>query len=141
MAQPVFLNKRNNKGMTIIEVLIALVILLITSLAMMSTALLAMQTNVINSLRDEAVGIAEARMNELRNTPFPVSPATNELTAGSDVADSTVSRTVRAASFTFTRKRTVVNINADTKQVSLTVTWSYKSQPYTHSIMTILRRQ
>jgi type II secretory pathway pseudopilin PulG len=128
--------------MTIIEVMIALAILLITSLAMMSTALMGMQTNMINSLRDEAVGIAEARMNELRNTPFPDLPAMNDLTAtGGEAADSTINRRVRAASFTFTRKRTVADINADTKQVSLTVTWSYKTRPYTHSIMTILRRQ
>ncbi len=136
--------KANARGMTLIEVMIALVLLLITSLAMMKTSLLSIQTNIINSLRDEAVGLAEAKMSELRSLPFDSLTAT-----GGEVADATtpaVERRVRSVSVTFTLKRTVVDINAAnpdqaSKQVSVKVDWSYKGQPYTHSVMTLVRRQ
>ena len=52
MARPVF---RDNRGMTLIEVLIAFVLVTITAAALMKTTLLAMNTNVINEMRDEAV--------------------------------------------------------------------------------------
>jgi type II secretory pathway pseudopilin PulG len=129
--------------MTLIEVLIALVILLITSLAMMQTALLAMQTNMTNSLRDEALSVADARMNELRNERFSPTITSTLLAATPGTTDGTVERKLRAASVTFTRTLIIADINSDppAKQVTVTVTWSYRNQPYTHSITTIIRRQ
>ena len=69
----------NKKGMTLIEVMIALVILLIVMLALMQTVTLGINSNVSNLLRDEATNIAELRITELRNTlladgyvPLPV---------------------------------------------------------------------
>ncbi len=47
--------------------MIALVVLLVVSLALMQTALVSIDANMTNILRDEAVGIAEMRMNEARN--------------------------------------------------------------------------
>jgi prepilin-type N-terminal cleavage/methylation domain-containing protein len=144
MEQTALRDKLNNKGMTLIEMLIALVIILITTLAMMSTALLGIQTNMINSLRDEAVGVADERMTALTNIPFPTPPATNELTAtGSEVADATVVRTVRASAVTFTRTRIVADVGSsgELKQVTVTVTWSFKGKDYTHRITSILKRQ
>jgi prepilin-type N-terminal cleavage/methylation domain-containing protein len=130
-------DKLNNKGMTLIEMLIALTLLLITSLAMMQTSLLAIQTNLVNSLRDEAVNVAELRMNELRNLQFD----SLTFTGATGVVEAPITRNIRAASFSFGLRRTVADINLDTKQVTVTVTWSYKSVPYTHSITTILRAQ
>ena len=60
----------NKKGMTLIEVMIALVILLLVSLALMQTVTLGINSNVRNLLRDEAVKVADTRMIELMNTPF-----------------------------------------------------------------------
>ena len=67
MVQTVFHDKR---GMTLIEVMIAVFLLTIVSLALVQSALLVMNTNVINELRDEAVSVTEQRMNQIRNTPF-----------------------------------------------------------------------
>ncbi len=63
---PVLYNKR---GMTLIEVMIALMILMVVSMALLQTALLGMKENLRNAIRDEAVNVAEQRMNELRSTP------------------------------------------------------------------------
>jgi type IV pilus assembly protein PilV len=67
MLQTVLLNK---KGLTLVEVMIALVVLLLVFLALMQTALVSIDSNMINALRDEAVNIAEEKMNDERNKTF-----------------------------------------------------------------------
>ena len=57
-------------GFTLVEVLISMVVLLLVSLALMQTALVSIDSNMMNILRDEAVGIAEEEMNEARGVSF-----------------------------------------------------------------------
>src|SRR3990172_4640679 len=109
MGQTMLLNNKRGKdsrqagmtewGFTLVEVMIALVVLLFVSLAMMQTALVSIDSNMINVLRDEAVRIAEERMSELRNVPFDnlavadTNGAANS--PGSFVADTTTQRNIR----------------------------------------------
>ncbi len=122
--------------------MIALMLLMITFMALIQTSLLAINTNVMNELRDEAVRVAEQRMNELRNTPFP-DATPNELTAtgGVDVVEASITRNVRGVSCSYTPNRRVADINLDNKQITLTIFWSYKNKPYQHGVSTVLRRQ
>ncbi len=122
----------NKKGMTLVEVMFALVILLIASLALMKTALLGISMNVQNALRDEAVNVAEQRMNEVKSQPF------DTIATGAEPA---VSRDFRGFTVTYTPTRTVADINVNSKQISISVAWSYRGQAYSHSITTILRKQ
>ena len=129
----------NKKGLTLVEVMIALVVLLVVSLALMQTALVSINSNMTNLLRDEAVNIAEMRMNEARNTPF------NNLIGTSTT---TISRNFRnIANFQYTVTRMVTDLNTDNKQVNITVTWEWKENtvangnPLTHSITSIVRRR
>jgi len=127
----------NKKGLTLVEVMIALVVLLIVSLALMQTALVSIDANMANILRDEAVSIAEMRMNEARNTPF------NNLVG---TLNTTILRNFRNANFQYTVTRMVTNLNSDNKQVNITVTWEWKENtvangnPLTHSITSIVKR-
>ncbi len=61
---------QNRDGFTLVEMMIALVIALVIFLALMQTALVGIDSNLRNVLRDEAVSIADMRMNETRNMPF-----------------------------------------------------------------------
>jgi len=133
MARPVF---RDNRGMTLIEVLIAFALVTITAAALMKTTLLAMNVNVINEMRDEAVNVAEQRMNDLRSTPF----ANPLMTATALVSDGTITRDIRGITCTYTLQRQISDINANSKEVSVKVTWPYRSQQYQHSIATVLRQ-
>lgn len=126
--------QHNNKGMTLIEVMISLLILMIVALALMQTALVGMSTNLQNSLRDEAVNIVDLRMNELRNAAF------DSISLGTAV-ETTIARTFRGASVSYVPTRTVTSINADTKQITLSVAWTYRGGNNTHSVTTIMRRQ
>jgi type IV pilus assembly protein PilV len=129
----------NKRGMTLIEVMIALIILMVVSLALMQTALLGIRENLRNALRDEAVNIADQRMNELRNTDFN-SP---DLALVSSQTETIISRTFRAANVNFTPTRKVTQIGTDmtTKQITITVSWGFAGQSYAHNVTTIMRQQ
>jgi Tfp pilus assembly protein PilV len=124
-------SKTNQQGLTLVEVMIAFLVLLITSLALMQTALVSISANMQNVLRDEAVRIAEMRINDARSTAFD-SIASNS---------QTVYRTLKnVSSEPFVTTMTVTQPAADIKQVDVTVTWIWKAVSYTHSASTIIRR-
>lgn len=129
MARPVF---RDNRGMTLIKILIAFMLVTITAAALMKTTLLAMNTNVITEMRDEASSVAEQQMNDLRNTPFA--------SLSGVVTEPTITRNIRGVTCSYSPQVTVTVINENSKQVALTVSWSYRSRQYQHSIATILRQ-
>jgi type IV pilus assembly protein PilV len=130
----------NKKGLSLVEVMIALVVVLVVFLALMQTALVSIDSNMINVLRNEAVSIAEMRMNEARNTLFD--------NLGAGTTSGTVTRNIRnITNFQYTVTRTVTSRGTDNKQIDITIRWEWKEKtvangnPYTHSITTILRRQ
>lgn len=132
--------KKWAEGFTLVEVMIALVVSLLVFLALMQTALVGIDSNMKNVLRDEAVRIAEMKMNEERNKDF------DSLIAGT--SSESITRNIRnVQNFSFTVNRTITDLNADNKQINITVIWEWKENtiangnPYTHVINTILRRQ
>ena len=60
----------NKTGLTLVEVMIALVVLLFVSLALMQTALVSISANTRNSVRDAVASVAEARLNQARDIPL-----------------------------------------------------------------------
>jgi prepilin-type N-terminal cleavage/methylation domain-containing protein len=131
----------NKKGVTLIELMISLVILLIISLALMKTTLLGISTNVKNQLRDEAANVAEMSMIRLRNLPFTDTLTHADLTATAGVDETAVPRKFRRFSIDFTPRRTIADINTRAKQITITVSWNFRGQVNTHGITTIMRKQ
>ena len=157
MQQIALLNKR---GLTLVEVMIALVIFLFVFFALMQTALVSIDANMINALRSEAVNIAEMRMNKARNDPFvSVVPDTGSLIVdgcasvdcptGFSATGECFPRNVRSISgFKFCTNLTcnefggdgictTDDIGADNKRINIVVGWKWKGENYTHSITTI----
>ncbi len=130
---------RNDRGVSLVELLISMVLLAIVSVALIQSAIVAMNTNVMNELRDEAVRVAEARMNDLRNTPFAASDM--QVTSPSGVTESPLARTVRGVTCQFTINRKISQVDSNNRQVTVTVTWNYRNVPYQHGVSTILRTQ
>lgn len=135
----------NNKGMTLVEVLVAMVLSLIISLALLQTSLIGIEHNVKNSIRDEAVGIAEKRINELRSTTWPDALNPNDLTDTGGVftaftVEPTVKRNIRTVSVTFTPTKNIDDLDTTTKQVTVRVSWTWKGSTFTHNATTVLRK-
>lgn len=140
----------NKKGFTLVEIMIALVVTLVVFLALMQTALVNIGSNMINVLRDEAVSIAEMRMDQARNTAFD-SLASDSilLPAGVDCPAAftdgsangqRLQRNIRNISNKDFCARMAVTGSGDTRQVNVEVRWRWEDVDYSHSISTILRR-
>jgi len=130
---------QNNKGFTIVETLVALVIVMVMLLGLVQAALLSIDNNLRNVLNDEAVRIAEQEMSEVRNTTF------DNLIVGA--SNKTISVSIRnITNFSYTVTKTITSLSADSKRVDISVIWDWKEKtqangnPYIHSISTIVRR-
>lgn len=149
---------RDEKGLTLVEVMIALLVMLFVSLALMETALLSIESNLSNIIRDEAVNIAEMRMNEARNVPFDnllddsadavaddnlvLDACRNSPVRDPDPYPVRITRNFRnIAGFDFGTRRTVAAMGSDNRQTTILVRWVYRNRCYTHSVSTIRRRQ
>lgn len=152
----------NKKGFSLVEVMIALVVVLVVFLALMQTALVGIDSNMRNILRDEAVSIAEMRVNEdARNIPFTsIVSDPNSLSAGGcasadcptgfSATGVCVPKDVRSISgFKFCTNLACTEFggdgncatdDADNKQVNITIGWKWKGDSYTHNMTTIMKR-
>ena len=129
----------NKKGLSLVEIMIALVVLLLVSLALMQTALISIDSNMNNQLRDEALSIAEEWVIRSRNIPFD-NLTTNSLSQSGTGVD-TITRNFRnITNQTFTVTSIVTDRGIDNKQVGVTVAWTWKAQPFNHNMSSIVRR-
>jgi len=120
--------QRNKKGFTLIETLIAVSILTIAMLAILNTIVISFQYGMRNSIRNEAVKMAEKKMNELRNTAF------TSLASSS----SSETRTFRNLTVTYTQQWTVSVLSANSTAIDVSVSWTYMGQSYSHSTASIV---
>ena len=132
---------KNKRGMTLIEVLIAIVITFIVFLGLSGSGIFVMNENIKNSLRDEAVSVAEMEMERVRNTSFE---SLYDNTAPPPA--SPVVRQIRGLTVNYGVARTVTRFGTDPNnlQVSINVTWTRtennQTRSYNDNIATIVRR-
>jgi prepilin-type N-terminal cleavage/methylation domain-containing protein len=144
------------KGVTLIEVMIALVVLLIVFMGLIQAALLSIDHNLRNEVRDEAVRIAADTMTRLKSMNFDnvdlaataSAPAfsVNPYPTSDPKYDSnylthlnTPLRQFRKFSQQYTVTKVVKNIDADNKQVTVNVTYTYRTDnPVTYTINSVL---
>jgi Tfp pilus assembly protein PilV len=120
--------KSNSQGLTLVEVMIALLVALVIFLALMQTALIGIDANMRNVLRDEAVSVAAERMDLERDMAF------------SSVVSETpppVYRQVRNVNVPFYEDIFITDLDANNKIINVRVTWQWKGDNYSHSISTI----
>jgi len=126
---------------------VALVILLFVSLALMQTALVSIEANMTNLLRDEALNIAAMRINQARNTNYADLETDPNCAARAEDADCAtlegdaaclVSRSVRNVDLDFWTRSAVAGIG-DNKQLNIDIRWCWKDRVYKHKADTIIR--
>lgn len=140
---------QSKRGVSLIEVLIALTILLIVFMGLIQASILSIQSNMRNQLRDEAVTIASEQISRLRSAEYddmnndgatdPAGLADTDFTTANGWPP-TVDRKNRAVSVTFNIARTVTPLDANNKQVMVLVTWSWQGENFQHQIMTTRQR-
>jgi len=131
--------RQNNKGISMIEVLFSIVILMIVSMALMQTSIVGVQANLKNSLREEASRIADETIGDLRSRVFSAAITDSQLDAGT--TNATVTRNFRSFKTDYSVKTTIGDISASSKQASVEVTWNFKGSAYKHITTAILGRK
>jgi len=126
----------NKKGVTLVEVMISLVILLFVFVGLIQVSVLSIDFNRKNAIRDEGVRIAAEVMTNLRAYDF----STNELadTGGwirpfpVPVTSDTVRRTIGNFPQDFAVQKNIITLDPPTntlKQVSVRVQYTYRNEP------------
>ena len=134
----------NNKGVTLVEVMISLVIFLIVFMGLMQTALLSIDGNVRNVERDEAIMIANGELDKLKNVPFDDLSNTSVV-----LPENIVNRNVRnIINFEYEVHRIITSPDTNTRIINVVVGWDHKKETaaqsptnreFQHSITTLRR--
>jgi type II secretory pathway pseudopilin PulG len=154
----------SSAGLSLVEVIISLVVLLFTFMGLLLSALLSIDQNVTNLLREEAVSIAAMRMEQAMNMSFgdvkddaagdpDYNPVPLPFCGNPPVNDAgpypvKVERNIRnMGNFQFGTRRTTIDplpaphiTDPDTIKITVLVRWQYKGECSTHSITSLRRR-
>jgi type IV pilus assembly protein PilV len=116
-----------NAGFTLVEMLMATLVLTVGLLGLLQSVNVAFEHNVRNRLRETAVLVAEEQMNAFRRMTSSTGSYANRMT---------VSRIVAGVgkSFTVTRESRPMQ---DTRRLKVTLAWSFKNLSTSHSIYTM----
>jgi type IV pilus assembly protein PilV len=117
-------------GFTLTEFLVAIVILMVGLLGMLTAVNVAMDKNLENVYRTEAIMLADSQMMRLRSQSYD-SIATFYLS-------SSVSRNIRGAMKNYSVIRSVSQPTTKSKQILVNVKWRKKNTQYSHSIESMI---
>jgi len=120
----------NVKGFTLIEFLVAIVILMVGLLGLLQSINLALSTNMENLLRDEAIMLADDKMMGKRSMTFGSMSA--------KVVGKSEKRNIRGVFKDYSVRESVSLITASSKQVDIDVIWKVKQKRSTHSVSSVV---
>lgn len=124
-------NKR--RGFTLLEILVALVILMIGMMALLSAATNAISLNLDNILRDEAVQIADAKMRQVKSN----TAATYSLPFQNLSVTTVQTSKLRAKSTPYTVSLTSASTGGNSNLLRVLVSWNYKNRAKQHELSTL----
>ena len=116
----------NNRGFTLIEFLVAILILMVGLLGMLQGINLAMEKSMENVFRNEGLLVADDLMMAKRNKAFAALSTTT--TTG------VVTRYTRGVYRNYSAQQIVNATTSNTKEVIINVSWNYRNRKYTHSV-------
>jgi Tfp pilus assembly protein PilV len=134
-----------NKGFTLVEMMISIVIIMISLLALLTMMLKTIDANTSNEMRSAAVRLTNLTAEALLAIPTPKDIAPDPLvTAGTytripnDLHQDNcglpeVQQSIRGARKTFDIGWTVVDTSNSVKQISIAVSYDYKGQGFNNS--------
>lgn len=138
MGIPAFANlatsQRSDGGFTLVELLMALLILTVGLLGLLQSVNIAYDHNLRRKLRDEAVAIAEEQLNVVR-----LNPALRETAPGNPVMTTftTANQPVGGTLKEFRVSRESRAIGGSSNKLTVGVRWSFKNMSAVHEMYTI----
>jgi type IV pilus assembly protein PilV len=123
---------KNGKGFTLIEFLVALVIISVGLLALLQSVNLSLAENVRTTLRNQAVTLADERMTLEKTKPF-------------DCISTTTSKTffnvkTRNSFENYSVERIGTKLTDNTKSIEIDVIWKNKGTRYIHTISSLVSK-
>jgi prepilin-type N-terminal cleavage/methylation domain-containing protein len=118
------------KGFTLIELMVAIAILMISMTAILDFVIQYHRINLENTMRNEAMRIVEASLEQLRNTPYETW----------STATSTTTRTIRNIPVVYSVQPTIQNISLYSTAISIEARWSYRGIIHRHNASTIISK-
>lgn len=122
----------NKKGFTLLEAMIAMVLLGAITLWTMQSMITAYNFTSRNQIRDEAIKLSAETLTDLRNTPFSAHSLGN-------MGVLNITRQIRNYAQSYTVNRTITSQVAGTAySADVIVNWTYKGTNYSYTATTIL---
>lgn len=121
---------KNNGGFTLVEVLVAMVIMVIGMLGLLEAVNVAMEHNLRNHLRDQAVYVGEKIMNDMRGQQFGAVFANH----------TTIPMSLRGVNKTFVVDTTTTDLGVDSQQYAVVVRWTYKGREFRNRVVSVRSR-
>jgi prepilin-type N-terminal cleavage/methylation domain-containing protein len=114
------------KGFTLIEIMIALVVFLIIMLGVAAGMIQSIRVNKANAVRDEAVRLATDELNALKALQFSLNGTAAGLNATAWAAQPTVLVNIRAGAIQYARSLQITDVAASAtalKRVDVAIGW------------------
>jgi type IV pilus assembly protein PilV len=128
-------SRSGSPGFTLIEVLMAMLIMTVGLMGLLQSVIVAYQHNARNRLREEALLVGEEQMsvfmNDFRQRTFDRMSSTQVLN---------LDRPIAGASKKFRVTKTIQGLGLDSKRLTVAVAWSFQNVSTTHIIYTMKNR-
>jgi type IV pilus assembly protein PilV len=125
----------SEKGFSLVELLVSLVILTVGMLGLLQSVNLAIDTNMKNNFRDEAVMVGEDSMSQEKSKAFALISSNTTKSFG-------VSRKFRNAFKNYSVTKSIEALpnvtNPNTKRIQIGVKWVHRGQKYEHSVSSMV---
>jgi len=121
--------KGNEQGFSLVEFLVAIVILAVGLLGLLQCINLAMAKNLENMHRGEAIMLADDWMMQKRSMPF---------LALTTARTFPLERRTRGVSKSYTVQETITPFTVKSKKIDVNVSWTSKGNAYSHTISTVV---
>jgi type II secretory pathway pseudopilin PulG len=118
--------KRGRGGVTLVELVVAMAVLFIVSLGLLETARIAVEFNVRNAIREEAVRVTEQTLDsQIRTNSFTVlAAAAGAPPDGTTITLGPVTRQIRRLNVTYDVQRTLTLLDANIVRIAVQASYT-----------------